>query len=345
MPAVLRPMKLGEILDQGFSLYRRNLLKLAATTALPALILISLHVADYLWIHLALGIGRPADKMDAWGLGFLVWLIYSHVAAFLHPLFYPAVIKVTTGVLFGEPVSAAGALRFNARRWRRYLWVDVLRSGAVPLLPEAVGFGLIAALAFADDRFDFDPNGNLLSVTAILVAVAVIATCCWLGASLSFAIPAAALEDVGGFKAIERSRRLSKGVRFQVFVTWILTFFLILFLWFVLELILRGVGTFMYGTLHLHFVNGRFYLVSYYIVGAVYAAIVEPIYPVLLVLLYLNQRVRKEGYDVERMIEAAGLVVPFQEPVGEKTGEPAAAEAVSASVDGANVESAGESMA
>jgi hypothetical protein len=320
-------MKLGEILDQGFSFYRKNIWNLAGTTVLPALIMTSLQVVNLTWIHLGHRIVQPADRSDAWVMSFMVWLIFSHISAFVHPLFFPAVIKVTTGILFDEPTSAMAALRFTARRWHSYLWIDVLKNAAQTLLPYALGFGLIASLYFADESFHFDPEGNATGFIVLLIIFAVAVVSLWIGACMAFAIPAATVEGTKGFKAIRRSWRLSKGARFQVFVTWMTTFFLVMFLWLAIGFIVRSVESFLYDTLHLHFVNQKFYLVSIYTLAAAYGAVTGPIYPVILVLIYLNQRVRKEGYDVERMMEAAGLAVPVPEPAGETVREPAAAQA------------------
>jgi hypothetical protein len=346
MTFALRPMKLGEILDQGFTIYRKNFWQLAGITILPSLIVISLYVADLLWIHLGRRMyGRPADRMDALGYNFLVWLIFSHVAAFVHPLFYPAVVKTTTGILFDEPVSVTGALRFNFKRWHSYLWIDLLKNAAAPLLPEAIGFGVGVLMAFTEDAMHFDSGQTALGVVGVVIILAVSVLSFWIAACLAFAIPAAAVEGVRGFKAIRRSWHLSRGARFQVFVTWMTTFFLIMFSWYAIEFIVQSVESFFYGTLHLHFVNQRFYLVSYYTLAAVYNAAVGPIYPVLLVLLYLNQRVRKEGYDVERMIDAAGLMVSVSTASGGVVPEPAAVQAVSSPPEGASVQPAGESPA
>jgi hypothetical protein len=338
-------MKLGEILDQGFTLYRRNFWKLAGTTVLPALIMISLQVVDRVWIHLGLRIGRPVDRTDAWGLGFLVWLIFSHIAAFVHPLFYPAVVKVTTGILFDEPVSVTEALRFAAERWRGYLWLDLLKNAAAPLLPEAIGFGLIAALAFADETFHLDPQERATGFIVFLIILAVVGVCFWIAACVAFAVPAAAVEGIGGFRAIRRSWRLSRGARFQVFLTWMTTFILIMFLWFAIGFIVRSIESFLYGTLHLHFVNQTFYFVSIYILAAVYDSAIGPIYPVLLLLLYLNQRVRKEGYDVEQMMEAAGLAAPVPKPASEAETAPAVVGAADPAVEVRDRQAVGESRA
>jgi hypothetical protein len=338
-------MKFGEILDQGFSLYRKNLWKLAGTTTLQALMVISIYVADLLWIHLALRIGHPADKTDNWGLSFLVWVIYSQIAAFIHPLFLPAVVKVTTGILFEEPVSVVGALRFTVKRWHSYLWIDLLKNGVQTLLPEALGLGVAFAIYFADQSLHFGLKEDAMGFIYIFVILAGAAFSYWIGACVAFAVPAAAVEGIKGFKAIRRSWRLSKGARFQIFVAWMMTFFLIMFLSIAIEWTIRSVESFLSGTLHLHFVNQRFYIVSYYTFAAIYNAAVGPIYPVLLVLIYLNQRVRKEGYDIERMIEVAGLTVPVAVASGEVTLEPAAVEAAPVQGEGADAQPAGESIA
>jgi hypothetical protein len=300
-------MKFGEILDQGFALYRGNFLKLAGANALPALIMSSLQVINLTWIHLGHRLVKPEDRMDAWGMSFLVWLIFTQIASFVHPLFYPAIVKITTGSLFDEPVSAMGALRFTARRWHSYLWIDVLKNAAQTLLPWAVGFGLIVALYFADESFHLDPQEKAMGFIVALIVLAVFAVSLWIAASLAFAIPAAAVEGVRGLKAIRRSWRLSKGARFRNLFAWMMTFLITMFLWLAIGLIVRSVESFLYNTLHLHFVGQKFYLVSNYTLAAAYSAATGPIYPVILTLLYYNQRVRKEGYDVERLMHIAGM--------------------------------------
>jgi hypothetical protein len=338
-------MKLGEILDQGFSLYRKNFWKLAGTMVLPSLMVVSLYIADFLWIHLALRIGNPTDKTDAWGISFLVWVIYSQIAAFIHPLFLPAIVKVTTGILFEEHVSVMGALRLTVKRWRSYLWIDLLKNGVQTLLPEALALGVAFAVYFADQALHFGLKQDELGFVYIFVILAGVALSYWIGACVAFAVPAAAVEGNKGFKAIIRSWRLSKGARFQIFATWLMTFFLIMFLSIAFEWIIRSLESFLSGTLHLHFVNQRFYIVSYYTFIAVYQAAVGPIYPVLLVLLYLNQRVRKEGYDVERMIETAGLTVLAATAAAETIAGPAAAEASAPVAEVPDPQPTGESLA
>jgi hypothetical protein len=49
---------------------------------------------------------------------------------------------------------------------------------------------------------------------------------------------------------------------------------------------------------------------------------IGPIFPIALALFYYDQRMRREGYDIERMMELTGLSLPVNSPASEN---PAAA--------------------
>jgi hypothetical protein len=44
------------------------------------------------------------------------------------------------------------------------------------------------------------------------------------------------------------------------------------------------------------------------------AALFGPIYPIALALFYYDQRMRREGYDIERLMDAVGLHAPLTPP-------------------------------
>jgi hypothetical protein len=62
--------------------------------------------------------------------------------------------------------------------------------------------------------------------------------------------------------------------------------------------------------LHAGSFNQQLYQVLVYFFYALAAVVAGPLYPIALTLLYYDQRSRKEGYDVERMMEEAGLLIP-----------------------------------
>ncbi len=50
------------------------------------------------------------------------------------------------------------------------------------------------------------------------------------------------------------------------------------------------------------------------LVSAAVSAFVSPIYSIAVTLIYYDQRIRQEGYDIERMMDAAGLNEPLTAP-------------------------------
>jgi hypothetical protein len=338
-------MKLGEILDQGFSIYRKNIWLFAGVLTIPVLLMSAVHVVDLTWFHLAARISSPEDPVAAWRVSILIWVIYSHVAGLVYPVFYPALAKAASAVYFEEPMSIATALRFAAKRWGRWLWLDVLRNTTEPYLPVALGLSIMAALSFAQDTLHFDPEGNVMTVFAYCILAAIVVACFWVGACISFAMPAAAIENISGFKAIRRSWRLSKGGRMRVFGSWIAIFLATYVVWFAIQVLVRSGEWLLRYQLHLHFVNNTFQIVSIYSLAAIFNALTAPIYPVVVVLLYYNQRVRKEGYDIEKMIEAAGLEMGVQASVVEPLAAPASVAMTEPAIEHPAPSPTGESLA
>jgi uncharacterized protein YacL len=62
------------------------------------------------------------------------------------------------------------------------------------------------------------------------------------------------------------------------------------------------------------------------IVVPVVSALLAALLPIAFTLIYYDQRIRREGYDVERMMESAGLTAPATLPVVGNPITPAAEE-------------------
>jgi hypothetical protein len=103
--------------------------------------------------------------------------------------------------------------------------------------------------------------------------------------------------------------------------------------------LMRSAMRFLYYDAHMHFLNRQAFIVAGYGLHTVVSVALGPITPVALVLLYYDQRVRKEGYDIERMIEAAGLTVPDPASAAEN------ATLANFAVDGGQAQPADESTA
>jgi flagellar basal body-associated protein FliL len=139
----------------------------------------------------------------------------------------------------------------------------------------------------------------------------------------ALAVAACVVEDLKAWRAIGRSVELSKGSRGRIFVLALLVV--------VIQLGLVGITqiffimmAFRHGQLP---AGGR---VAQQLVAFATNTFIAPIYATGLTLFYYDQRVRKEGYDIEWMMQAAGLTPP--EPPGLTPPEPPAGEPMAPAV-------------
>lgn len=351
MPPALRPMKLGEILDQGFSIYRKNLWQLAGIASLPAIVVLAIQCGDLTWWHLSklvTPVRQPAIVL--WSM--LSSLVYFHISATLVFMVTPAYVHFVSRALFREKSTLVDSLRVAIAGWRRYGLIALLKVGAELIGPEAIAVGVFLGMGFAGDAAGmFEPTSDAFMVVLILLPSALgIFLFAWMSASFSLTIPASVLERMPSLKAMKRSWKLSKGGRSRIASTWFLMAIFMSMMNLIASLLLRWVIAVLRYSAHLHFVNRQVYVMASYGLNTVVASVLGPIFPVVLILLYYDQRVRKEGYDIERMIEAAGLTAPVSEPGGEEvaalaaieTAEPAAA---GPAAENADAQAAGESLA
>jgi hypothetical protein len=103
---------------------------------------------------------------------------------------------------------------------------------------------------------------------------------------------------------MRRSIELSKGSRGRIFLLGLLI------LTIEIGLVLISQGFFFYAAFKNHMVLPVWAQILQQIVGFVTNSFIGPMYATGLTLFYYDQRIRKEGYDIEWMMEAAGLSWP-----------------------------------
>jgi uncharacterized membrane protein len=125
-----------------------------------------------------------------------------------------------------------------------------------------------------------------------------------MGLRYSLAVPASVVENLRAFPALRRSIDLSKGSRGRIFLLGLLVV--------VIQLGLGGItqGFFIVAAFKQHGELAAWVRALQQIVGFFTNTFVGPIYAIGLTLFYYDQRVRKEGYDIEWMMQAAGLTPP-----------------------------------
>jgi uncharacterized membrane protein len=134
-----------------------------------------------------------------------------------------------------------------------------------------------------------------------LLAAGAIAYAVFMALRYSLAVPASVLEDLPARKAIRRSIELSKGSRGRIFVLGLLITFI------QLGLVAMTQVFFLVAAFERHGELPVWAQIVQQLVGFVTNSFIGPMYATGLTLFYYDQRVRKEGYDIEWMMEAAGM--------------------------------------
>jgi hypothetical protein len=319
-------MSLGEILDRTFHIYRTRFWLFLAVGAIPALVMRLIHIIDGAWIHVN-NLVHHAKSVDyVWTLA--LTLGFYHVSSFLGLLIQPAYVKLTSHAVFDERGSIFSSLRFAGARWRTYLWAATLKWFTFLVGPELLVGGLtIGVFYLLNAAGEMDGAGGLaIGLTLALAIIACSALCLFMSAAFAFAIQCASLEKLTGYEAMRRSLILTRGSRRRIAFTWLAFFIFFWILGWGLQILVWWLANLLCTGGHLTAAVRIVYPPAIYTLATVLAAVTGPLYPIALTLFYYDQRIRHEGYDIERMMDAAGLNATATLPAANEPVKPVADE-------------------
>jgi hypothetical protein len=315
METTLRPLTLGEILDRTAELYRNNFLLFAGISSIYAGILLVLSLVQ-IGVQQALLAAHMGEKVFiATAIGIIVFLPISFVAG---GLAVAANTRAVGWVHLGEPASINAAYRAILPRTWRYVWlmtITYFRAWFPFALVYAAYAGLILAYVRPKGLLSPPAPGHTPQVDPQTVMIFGLASLAFVILGLvgfvyavlmtlrySLAVPACTVEDLKARAAIKRSIALSKGSRGRIFMLLLLTV--------IIHFGLVGVtlGAFIVIAIKHHGDLPVWMRVVQQILSFLVNTFVQPIYATGFTLFYYDQRVRKEGYDIERMMHTAGMV-------------------------------------
>ncbi|MGD0098271.1 MAG: glycerophosphoryl diester phosphodiesterase membrane domain-containing protein, partial [Terracidiphilus sp.] len=217
-------------------------------------------------------------------------------------------------------------LRGNAD-WRGWLWTAISIWGIVLVLPELILCALLAGSYFIESEV-LKLSGSVEDwlMTSLLCLVLVLGgiVFSWLSSSFFFAIQVRSLEGMTVGKALRRSWALSKGGRLKTLIIRISLVAVAQLLYFVFAVTLILILRTTIQSAWIPYYRSISYFVRFSTVFAV-STLIGPIFPIALTLVYYDQRIRLEGYDIERMMDDAGLNTPSIPRSGEAPSVAAAA--------------------
>ncbi len=295
MTTVLRPMSTGEVLDRMIHLYRNNFVLFFGIATVPPALWLLMQVVLY-----AIGRGTQPNEsagstlaMVAVAAGFLVTLAAYFVGA---AVAQAATVFAVSAVHLERPTTIRECYRRVRGRYGRVF--NVVFSVSLRVF----GGGLLIVLALVMVPIAMTspatgaPNPLIagLLVFAAIIAAAVIVIL--LLVRYALAVPACVLEDIKARAAIKRGVVLSKGSRGRIFVVYLL--------FGVLEVVFAmGLGMVIGLTAPPFLVrNPALQAVVSNLLGFLIGALLGPIVTIGPALIYYDQRVRKEAFDIQLMM-------------------------------------------
>lgn len=274
MPLIrLRPVGLGELLDDVFRVYRRSfwlLVAIALIVSLPAFLIqfASGQADQFGFLITAIGSLARTDTLTTQqppstpNVAFLG--IGAVVSIVLTPFTLGAIPRAVIDIVQGVPVTIRSALTATLHRYWSLMGLTLLYLLIAPLF--------------------------------ICFPVAI-----WLFVRWSVAVPALLAERVGPIKALDRSWVLTRGHWWRLFGCLLLIYFLT-------SVISGALGAFAFPVAFVvpfvpPVVRGAIILT----VETAAAAVVQPALYLCITLLYFDLRIRREDFDLDQLaLQAAG---------------------------------------
>jgi Membrane domain of glycerophosphoryl diester phosphodiesterase len=297
----LRPLTLGELLDRSFSLYRRHFWLFVGIMALPSLMALGFGLVVALLgpqpvspESVAAGEANPAELAVAmlWFAAVAVGMLAVYFITYVVAL--GATTVAVSELYLGRSVTIRAAyapLRGKVGRLALLLILITLRLFGVILLAIVAfaGAGIVGALGSPVLAALFAGAG-FLGAGGLWI---------WMVLRYAVVVPAAVLEDETATDAIGRSIALTEGSRWRVFVLVVFT----MIVTYAVLMVFQGPFTFAALAAGPETATGFWMNLLGTVFGSIGGAFTAPLMIVAFAVLYYDLRVRREGLDVQLMLD------------------------------------------
>jgi len=286
-------MRLGEILDGSFNIYRRHF----GLFMRLSLILVWLPTAAGIYLNLRFS-NSPFELINlleqniAGSIGIFLLLLVVWTACSL--LLKAGTIRVISDSYLSHEPELGASLRFGVDKIIPLLLVALSKTLLLILL--YVAAGLVVALLYFMGRMLGPGVAGLLVFAGAVSAVWLVV---WIACAYAMTTPIVVLEDLtSSFDAFGRSWELTRGARGKIagtiVVTWLISQFLP-------QLVIGGIS----GALGV--AGNESLQPAFVVVASLLGIVLAPIVPCALTLLYYDLRVRREAFDIQVLSEQLGM--------------------------------------
>lgn len=312
----LRPFTLGEILDRTAQLYRRNFLLYAGVAAAPTGVLVAVFIGCGALIGTATLAAKPSMSSDM-RTGLIViglLLVGLPVGLAATVVSHAAMTRTAVSTHMGEAITIREAIRSVWPRFWRYLWLLILQVTFCALVPAVAVGAMIALVAYAESVLGYGTGASAMAgFLAFVFIVAAFVYVIWCALGFSMAMAVCVVEGRSARESLSRSVKLCKETRGRIFVmgllVWAISVVLSIVAYIPLVIVVAIVTAAGHGAQYAAITTIVAEIVNVFLNFAL-QTLLTPVYMTALVLFYYDQRIRTEGYDIELMMERAGLTGP-----------------------------------
>lgn len=284
----IRARSIGEILDGAFRLYRQDI-GLYVFTAVLAALPMALFI-----ILLTLGGGDP---LETGGLGLAAFPVAMVAAVVV----WAALMHQMNERLEGREPALGPSLNRALRLLLRVVWAAIL-AYIVLVVMMLVGMLVVAVFVGIGGAFLGEMAGLILAGVA---GIAVLVTLGFWGfAGMSLFLPGIVVENLTGYASVKRGFALARKGRMRIVsvvaLAWVLIFVPLMAVYFVTGTtrMLLDPEAASSGTI------GMGQLAVQQLLGMLSSGFTTPFFVACILLLYYDQRVRLEAYDLEAEADA-----------------------------------------
>jgi hypothetical protein len=304
----LAPLGAGDLIDRAVRLYRRHLFVLIRTAAPPVIIVAAG------WMLFSISIRQI---FNAVATGDLLWnLFLLLVAMFLTLVGYLFMLIVMGGatrtlvahLLRNDPVTTRATYNAVRSRFWGLFFASLLMLIWITIAFSVCGYAaqIVISLVIFGAVFLAVVVPTWLAVTVgVIAGLAVSAAATWLFfilvARIAYVPQVMLVEGKGVFEAVGRSFSLARGNVRRLMAMTLFTTFGIMSAMLLLLVIITFVGAASGINMRDSTEWPAWYAILYSILGPLSSILLTPVWMLSLSLLYVDERVRHEGYDIELM--------------------------------------------
>lgn len=319
----LHPLTLGEVLDRTAQLYRTRFLVYFGIGVIPAGTV--LVFASAIFVFLAWVGSDATGEASTFLAKEISWLFLGAVLLLAVPVClgatavgWAAMSHAAARSFLGGTIGIRDAYKAAWQRVWRYIWLYLLVALGVLAAPIAV-FAVAAPAAdrliALGTRFGVGAASALTGVAVFLLLGVLGVYALWMLLRLCLAFPASVVEEMSAWHALKRGSALSEGTKLRILMLFLLGFalsWLLAFGFTIPVVILLSLFPAANNPQHAQML-GTILMFTWYALWFAVQALTKPVYGIALTLLYFDQRIRREGFDIEWMMQQAGMSTGPQE--------------------------------